>query len=244
MPDGSLYPSGNVSTMRLTGYADLFGVNPGNKIKFYVNCNGPEKYKVQIMKMINGDTNPRGPGLLEEAIDAKCNGEYTGKRQIIHSGSYGYVEDKPHFHLESFTMQCWIWPTTPKTHPKYWRHGAQGLMGRWCDNQGYGLFINEQGCLEMRVNGEKVSTDAPIRDHAWHFVAASYDAATGKATLYHEPQIQYALDPVIPPVEKTIKAGVINAPNVPFTVASYTDTTDGGGFVQISGSAGIKMGRY
>ena len=52
MPDGTLYPSGNVSTMRVTGYADLFGVNPGNKIEFYVNCNGPEKYKVQIMKMI------------------------------------------------------------------------------------------------------------------------------------------------------------------------------------------------
>lgn len=245
MPDGSLYPSGSVSTMRLTGYADLFGVNPGNKIKFYVNCNGPEKYNVQIMKMINGDTNPRGPGLLEESIDAECNGEYSGKRQVIHSGSYGYVEDKPHFHLESFTMQCWIWPTTPKTHPKYWRHGAQGLMGRWCNNQGYGLFINEQGCLEMRVNGEKVSTDAPIRDHAWHFVAASYDAATGKATLYHEPQIQYALDPVIPPVEKTIKGGITNAANVPFTVASYTDTTDGGVLSKSSVPSGIKMaGHY
>jgi hypothetical protein len=104
MPDGSLYPSGNISTMRLTGYADLFGVNPGNKIKFYVNCNGPEKYKVQIVKMINGDTNPRGPGLLEEAIDAKCNGEHSGKRQVIHSGSYGYVEDKPHFILN--LSQC------------------------------------------------------------------------------------------------------------------------------------------
>ena len=43
MPDGSLYPSGNVSTMRLTGYADLFGVNPGNKIKFYVNSEKKEK---------------------------------------------------------------------------------------------------------------------------------------------------------------------------------------------------------
>ena len=46
--------------MRLTGYADLFGVNPGKKINFYVNSNGPTKYKVEIMKMINGDTNPRG----------------------------------------------------------------------------------------------------------------------------------------------------------------------------------------
>ena len=43
-----------MTAMRLTGYADLFGVNPGKKINFYVNSNGPTKYKVEIMKMING----------------------------------------------------------------------------------------------------------------------------------------------------------------------------------------------
>ena len=30
--------------MRLTGYADKFSVNPGSKIKFYVNCDGPSAY--------------------------------------------------------------------------------------------------------------------------------------------------------------------------------------------------------
>ena len=50
--------------MRLTGYADKFSVNPGSKIKFYVNCDGPSAYDVEIIQMINGDTNPRGPGLL------------------------------------------------------------------------------------------------------------------------------------------------------------------------------------
>jgi N,N-dimethylformamidase len=51
-----------MSAMKLTGYADQFGVNPGKKIKFYVNCDGPSEYKVEIMHMVNGDTNPRGPG--------------------------------------------------------------------------------------------------------------------------------------------------------------------------------------
>ena len=32
--------------------------------------------------------------------------------------------------------------------------------------------------LPKEINGEKVTTGAPIRDHAWHFVAASYDAAS------------------------------------------------------------------
>ena len=105
-----------MGAMRLTGYADRFGVNPGKTIRFHVNCDGPKKYKVEIVKMINGDTNPRGPGLVEKTIKAKCNGEYDGRKQVIHSGSYGYAADKPHFHLESFTMQCWIWPTTPRTN--------------------------------------------------------------------------------------------------------------------------------
>jgi len=231
--------------MRLTGYADLFGVNPGKTIKFHVNCNGPKKYKVEIVKMINGDTNPRGPGLLEEHIDAACNGEYDGRRQVIHSGSYGYVDDCPQLHLDSFTMQCWIWPTTPKTHPKYWRHGAQALMGKWSDGKGYGLFLNEDGCIELRVNDKKVTTGAPVRDHAWHFVAASYDAETGEAVLYHEPQIVYALDPVIEPVTAKLGVKIKNADGVPFAVAAHVDRLDNGPLAQSSVPAGIVMtGHY
>ena len=227
--------------MRLTGYADLFGVNPGKKIKFYVNCDGPAAYDVQIVKMIHGDTNPRGPGLIEEPVDAACNGTYDGRKQVIYSGSYGYVEDNPNLQLESFTLQCWIWPTTPKTHPKYWKHGAQGLLAKWSDGKGYGLFINAEGCVELRINGETISTGAPIRDHAWHFVAASYDAETGKAVLYHEPQIKYALDPEIPPVVKDLGIAVDPAEGVPLTVACYTGGFDDSPQALASRPSGIVM---
>ncbi len=162
-----------MSWMRLTGYADKFGVHPGDKIRFYVNCDGPSQYNAKLVKMIHGDTNPRGPGLIERPIKSAINGNYKGRKQIIHSGSYGVVEDKPQFHLKSFTLQCWVWPTAPKTHPKYWKHGAQGLVTKWHNNKGYGLFINEDGCAELRINGNKITTSAPLRDHAWHFLAAS-----------------------------------------------------------------------
>ena len=228
--------------MRITGYADLFGVNPGKTIRFYVNCDGPKEYNVEIVKMINGDTNPRGPGHIEETANAKCDGKYPGRKQVIHSGSYGVLADNPQLQVESFTMQCWIWPTTPKTHPKYWKHGAQGLMAKWCNGKGYGLFINEAGCLELRINGEAISTGAPIRDHAWHFVAASYDAQSGEAVLYHEPQIQYALDPDIAPVSKKIGAKIQHTANVPFTVAACTDRLDDGPLAKSSRPSGIVMG--
>jgi N,N-dimethylformamidase len=211
--------------MKLTGYADKFSVHHGEKIKFYVNCDGPKKYNAEIVKMINGDTNPRGPGLVEKSVSAACNGEYTGRKQVVYSGSYGYVLDNPQFRVESFTLQCWIWPTTPKTHPQYWKHGAQGLLTKWSDNAGYGLFINEQGCAELRINDQTITTSAQLRDHAWHFLAATFDAATGEATLYHEPQIVYALDPEIPVVKKTIKTKIKHS-DIPFVIASYIAKKD------------------
>ena len=210
-----------MSWMKITGYADKFGVHPGDTIKFFVNCDGPSEYQAEIVKMIHGDTNPRGPGFMEEPIAAACNATYKGVKQEIYSGSYGFVADKPQFQLESVTLQCWIWPTTPKTHPKYWKHGAQGLVTKWCDGKGYGLFLNEDGCIEFRINDQVITTAAPVRDHAWHFVAASFNAATGEATLYHEPQIVYALDPAIPPVTKKLSGKPSYVPGAPTVIAGY-----------------------
>lgn len=210
-----------MSWMKMTGYADKFSVHPGDTIKFYVNCDGPAEYQAEIVKMIHADTNPRGPGFIEEKIDAAINGTYKGMKQEIYSGSYGFVPDKPQFCMDSVTLQCWIWPTTPKTHPKYWKHGAQGLVTKWCDGKGYGLFINEDGCVEFRVNDQVISTGAPLRDHAWHFVAASFDAATGEAVLYHEPQVVYALDPEISPVSKTLSTKLAYVPGSPTVIAGY-----------------------
>jgi len=207
--------------MRLTGYADKFSVHPGDSIKFYVNCDGPKEYDVQLVRMVHCDTNPKGPGLIEEKIDAPVNKRYPGRKQIIHSGSYGYVEDRPQFRLQSFTLQCWIWPTAPKTHPRYWKHGAQGLVTKWHDGKGYGLFINEEGCPELRINDTRITNNVPLRDHAWHFLAATFDAETGTATLYHEPQIVYALDPEIEPVVTSVSGPVLHDDS-PVVLAGYT----------------------
>ena len=231
--------------MKLTGYADKFSVHPGDTIKFYVNCDGPAEYDAEIVKMIHADTNPRGPGYIEEKISANCNKAYKGAKQEIYSGSYGYVDDKKQFQLESVTLQCWIWPTAPKTHPKYWKHGAQGLVTKWSDGKGYGLFINEEGHVEFRVNDQAVTIDAPLRDHAWHFIAASFDAETGEATLYHEPQIVYALDPEIPPVTKTLKTKLAYVPGTPTVIAGYCGSISDAPQAQASVPAGVLIkGHY
>jgi len=231
--------------MKITGYADKFSVHPGDTIKFSVNCDGPGEYQAEIVKMIHADTNPRGPGFIEESIKASCDGTYKGMKQEIYSGSYGFVVDKPQFCVESVTLQCWIWPTTPKTHPKYWKHGAQGLVTKWHDGKGYGLFINEEGCVEFRVNDQVITTGAPLRDHAWHFVAASFDAKTGEAILYHEPQIVYALDPEIEPVTKKLAIKLVYTPGTPTVIAGYCGALSDAPQAKASVPAGILIkGHY
>lgn len=226
--------------MRLTGYADLFSVNPGKTIKFYVNCDGPKTYQAEIVQMIHGDTNPRGPGFIEKPVDVPCNKRYAGRKQVLYGGSYGYVEDRPQLQVESFTLQCWIWPTTPKTHPQYWKHGSQGLITKWSDKKGFGLFINESGFPELRVNGKTLTGTVPLRDHAWHFIAATYDAKTGEAVLYHEPQIVYALDPKSAPV--TAKFGEkIEHAAIPLVLASYVDRLDASPLGLSSTPSGVIM---
>ncbi|MCQ0988040.1 LamG domain-containing protein [Jiella marina] len=233
-----------MSAMRLTGYADKFGVHPGDTIKFLINCDGPSEYKAEIVQMINGDTNPRGPGFIEKPVPGSLDETFSGRKQIIHSGSYGFVEDCKALRVDSFTLQCWIWPTTPTTHPKYWKHGSQGLVTKWMDGKGYGLFINPDGHVEVRVNGATLTSAVKVRDHAWHFIAATFDAETGDLTLYHEPQIQYALDPVVEPVTTKVSEKISHTP-VPAAIAAYGSEITDDPLAQSSLPAGVVFtGKY
>ena len=55
-------------------------------------------------------------------------------------------------------------------------------MTKWsgAESRGYGLFINEEGCLSFRLgDGEgsivEVSSEVPLHRWVWYFVAASFE---------------------------------------------------------------------
>ncbi len=229
--------------MRITAYADKWSVQQGDIIRFHVNCDGPDRYLAQLVQLIHGDTNPAGPGLKEIEIQSEVNGEHPGRKQVIHSGSYAVVSDRRPLRVDSFTLLCWIWPTMPKKVSGYWRQGPQGILTKWSNNQGYGLFLDDDGCVNLWINEYKMSTGAPVRDRAWHFVAATFDAESGKAVLYHEPQIRYALDPGIPPVEKTIKTKVQHS-DTPLVIAGYVDRRESSPIGNSSVPKGVIIGGH
>ena len=218
--------NGARSWMSITGYSDPWSASPGESVRFHVSCDAGS-YRAELVELLHGDTNEAGPGLRERRVESAIDGDHDGRRQVINAGSYVLVPDRRPLELESFTLQCWIWPTMTTKPPGYWKPGAQAIIARWSDGRGYGLFLNEQGHVELRVNGETVTAATPLRDHAWHFVAATFDAETGQAVLHHEPQVRYALDPETTAVEQAI-GGPVEDPGVPLIIGANAGRFDDG----------------
>ncbi len=184
--------------LRITGYSDCYSACPSDTVSFFVNSEKGEAFDAQLVRLIHGDTNPEGPGFKEEEIAAACNGRYKGRQQKIHGGSYGVVPADSRLDCASFTLQAFIFPTTPGAGPHGYCHdkGMQGIVTKWHigRNSGYGLFIDEAGCLVAMIGGgrgklTRISSGKPLLRKVWYLVAVSYDAATGLVTLYQEPVV-------------------------------------------------------
>ena len=78
--------------MDVVGYSNKLTVHQGEKIKFMVSSKLP-KYKVDIVRLLHGDVNPKGPGFKEKIIETKVNGYYKGKIKTFNHGSYVKVSD-------------------------------------------------------------------------------------------------------------------------------------------------------
>ncbi len=212
-------PQEGLFSMGIAGYADRLSVQPGETIEFMVSSQLP-RYQAAIVRLIHGDPNPRGPGIKEEVIESSVNRDYPGRHQELVVGSYVTVPDVPALRLNgSFTITAWIAATRPGQVGWDNEQAAQGIVTKWSesDSRGYGLFLNADGELEVRVGAGDgavaalaaqpalrpwqpvLSGPPPTGDGfgsnpraqgvptTWYFVAASFDAATGTLAVYQDP---------------------------------------------------------
>ncbi len=176
-------------TVSLLGYADRFSVAPGETITFMVSAEAPT-YQAQLVRLIHGDQDPRGPGFKEEELPSSLASSYQGRPQATVAGSFVQVPHAPALDdLAGLTVQAWIYPTTPD------RPGRQGIVALWsaASATGFGLGLDE-GALALWVGAGQGRVDvvrgARLRAGTWYFVAASFDGASGRVRLVHK-----ALDP-------------------------------------------------
>jgi N,N-dimethylformamidase len=171
----------------LLAYCDPISAAPGERLRFMVSCVGAPRYDAEIVRLINPQAGPLATPFRTERIETQVNRSHPGRRQAIHPGSFGVVEAQPAIGgLASFTLQAYVWPTTPGRR-------RQALLGTWSEHwrQGFGLGLDAQGALELRVgDGREVallSTQQPLLARRWYLVAGSFDANTGRLALWQMP---------------------------------------------------------
>lgn len=150
----------------ISGYAGAVSVEPGQTIDIMVSTKSA-KFKADLVRIIHGDADPRGPGIKEEVIANPANKEYDGEYQMLPLGSYVKVPDHQSLNLQSdFTITAWIAPTTipgsilnpialkrtPVGTPR-----PQGVVAKWDGRRkaGYGLFVGEDGGIELWLGDGK-----------------------------------------------------------------------------------------
>jgi N,N-dimethylformamidase len=224
----------NLRKRGIVGYADRLRVEPGETIRFMVSSE-QARYRADIVRLIHGDPNPEGPGIKEVEIATPVSGDYPGKRQDLPLGSYALVPDVEALRLRgSFTLTAWIAPTT--LHPR----PAEGILGKWSEEtrSGYGLFIEEDGTLALRLGAETVRAGAPLRpwvpaipgmnerpqgvSTSWYFVAASFDAAKGRVLLYQQPLNRFPFDSTRSVVERETASRSVAPNEAPFLIAAFS----------------------
>ena len=211
--------------MEIVGYTDRLSVQQGETIRFMVSCQQP-RYRADIVRLIHGDENRKGPGFKEVLIETSANGEYTGRHQAIHNGSYVLVPDNPLLRQNgSFTLQAWIFPTTPNK-------GAQGLLTKWsvAKGAGYALVIDQDGGLALWLGDgagqvERIGSGHSLRSSEWYFVAASYDAESGQIRLSQEPVTAWPQDTSRVVVERSTAARGVGEGDHAFLMAGYWEGT-------------------
>ena len=216
--------------MQIIGYADRFSVEPGETLDFMVSAE-TDTYEAAIVRLIQGDDRPEGPGYLEEEVPSGVAGSYSGQQQVIRPGSYMRVQTDAQLDLRAgLTVQCWLFPTDPK-------RGPQGIVTQWSDQTepAWGLVVDDAGCLALWLKNDQgeltaVRCDLELRQNLWHFVACTYDPQTGLVRIVQ--------DLVAPPwsigerraaVEETLAHNTaMSPPELPVLLAAFHETTTSG----------------
>ena len=209
---------------KIVGYTDRLSVAPGETVRFMVSCYGVERYHADIVRLISSDLHPDGAGFEEDEIETAVSGEYAGREQVIHAGSYAVINTATAFDaLESFTLQAMIWPTIPQ-------RGRQMLLAKWSepDQNGFALMIDENGALALVLGAgdgmvDTVSSGKPLPERAWCFVGASFDSATGEIRVYQEPMIRHPQNDATAEVAHTTTVKPTGRHDAPFMIGACFD---------------------
>jgi len=213
-------------TKTMTGYSDKLSVRAGETIAFKVSQATESPYQAQIVRLINGDTNPAGPGYQEmEVTDAHWTVQ--GRYQAVKAGSCIVVPANSALRLDSLYFEITLWPTTPKK-------SDQVIASLWDQVRGAGFQVSiaQDGCAALYLAdglGGKgwLRLDVPMRERHWYRLQVTFDAANGRASLQQSPiQSHFAVSEA-GAIEATVGVGSLSDIEAPFVVGARPSRSGG-----------------
>ena len=188
----------------LFGYCDRLTVRPGDTVRFKVSAYDQAAYDAALVRIVNGDAVSGTGDYREVVVDAPFAGRYEGRFQATNIGSHARVEASgPLDDLRSFTVQSFVFPTTPEK-------GEQHLISRWNETAGRGwaLIIDAEGHPAFIAgDGPKrrisIVLSRPLPARRWVLLSASVDAEARSITLAQRSAQDCGFDAVLQPESVT-----------------------------------------
>lgn len=204
----------------LLGYADRISVPAGGEVAFKISSEDGRPYTARIVRLIHGDTNPAGPGYQDAEVPG-AGWHLPGRRQNVRAGSCAIV---PPAHalraLSSFTLNLFIWPTTP-------HKPDQVLAALWDTQRGAGFILRLHGTAGLMLQmGDGAGGAADILlpgtllERHWYEVRAGFDAATRRAELRCIATKRQAGFAEPAKISHAVSIAGLGGPDAPFIIAA------------------------
>ncbi len=203
----------------LMGYGDAISLRAGGSIAFKVSNSLGTRYSAQIVRLINGDTNPAGPGYHEEDVPGAF-WSLQGRDQPVRCGSCLVIPVLPAPYPGSFRLELLAWPTTPQKPD-------QVLASLWdpVARKGFQLVLDGGRGLTLRLadgrRPEAVLTLAPtMLERHWYCLEAGFDTGTGRALLRQTPVLAEYFPGECQAVEAQLSLSGVGEPQAPLVFAA------------------------
>ena len=101
--------------MNILGYTDKFSYKVGEKIPCKVSSINNIDYKVDLVKIIQGDINSKAPGYKVKKINNSFfKKTFKGRHQVLRTGSYGQLDMGHKFNKTNLLLKFSFLPTLNK----------------------------------------------------------------------------------------------------------------------------------
>ena len=158
----------------IVAYLDKLTVAPGERLAVMAGSFGAHTYRADLRRIIQGDTNPQGPGYKDEAIALDLGGERPAEAKGFYPGSCVVVPGRGMLsNLDDFTLAAVASPTlldererTVIAMPGFARIG-----------------IDAEGHVFAEALGRRLATTGRVTRNMWHVLSLAYSGGDGRLTL-------------------------------------------------------------